>query len=98
MRRRRHEGTLSHSPSNTGRTIRGLFQLKSINKRSSVVWRIFGSNSVVKAAPGVLCLTFVDGGLNTRASIVIGDYQMENHLLQFDLSQLFHAVFQDFLQ
>ncbi|KAE8678159.1 hypothetical protein F3Y22_tig00111440pilonHSYRG00092 [Hibiscus syriacus] len=79
------------------------FNSKSINKGSRVgssipdidlvlhdqhvVWRISGSNSVVEAAPGVSCLAFVDGGLDTRASIVIGAYQMENNLLQFDLAR-----------
>ncbi|XWS58225.1 hypothetical protein CRYUN_Cryun08bG0016400 [Craigia yunnanensis] len=52
-----------------------------------VIWRIFGSNSVVQAAPGISCLAFVDGGLKTRASIVIGAYQMENNLVQFDLAR-----------
>ncbi|XVF31303.1 hypothetical protein REPUB_Repub16aG0134300 [Reevesia pubescens] len=51
------------------------------------IWRIFGSNSMVQAAPGVSCLAFVDGGLLTRASIVIGAYQMENNLIQFDLAR-----------
>ncbi|KAL4351901.1 hypothetical protein GQ457_06G020600 [Hibiscus cannabinus] len=79
------------------------FNSRSIKKRSRVgprvpnidlvlhdqhvVWRIFGSNSVVEAVPGVSCLAFVDGGLDTRASIVIGAYQMENNLLQFDLAR-----------
>ncbi|EOY11402.1 PREDICTED: basic 7S globulin [Theobroma cacao] len=52
-----------------------------------VTWRIFGANSMVQAAPGVSCLAFVDGGVNTRASIVIGAYQMENNLVQFDLAR-----------
>ncbi|GMI65332.1 secreted aspartic protease 2 [Hibiscus trionum] len=79
------------------------FDSKSINKRSRVgprvpnidlvlhdqhvVWRIFGSNSVVEAVQGVSCLAFVDGGLDTRASIIIGAYQLENNLLQFDLAR-----------
>ncbi|KAF7149963.1 hypothetical protein RHSIM_Rhsim02G0020200 [Rhododendron simsii] len=33
----------------------------------------------------VLCLGFVDGGSNPRTSIVIGGYQIEDNLLQFDL-------------
>ncbi|XVF57408.1 hypothetical protein PTKIN_Ptkin06aG0203000 [Pterospermum kingtungense] len=51
------------------------------------VWTIFGANSMVEAAPGVMCLAFVDGGLKTRASIVIGVHQMENNLVQFDLAR-----------
>ncbi|KAK8564869.1 hypothetical protein V6N13_020006 [Hibiscus sabdariffa] len=53
-----------------------------------VVWRIFGANSMVEAAPGVSCLAFVDGGMkNNGASIVIGAYQMENNLIQFDVAR-----------
>ncbi|KAG4122554.1 hypothetical protein ERO13_D11G273850v2 [Gossypium hirsutum] len=52
-----------------------------------VIWRIYGSNSLVEATPGVSCLAFVDGGLNTRAAIVIGAYQMENNLIQFDMAR-----------
>ncbi|MBA0716411.1 hypothetical protein Golax_015243 [Gossypium laxum] len=79
------------------------FNSKSIDKRTRVgpkvpnidlvlhdqhvIWRIYGSNSVVEATPGVSCLAFVDGGLNTRAAIVIGAYQMENNLIQFDMAR-----------
>ncbi|MBA0687375.1 hypothetical protein Goari_014920 [Gossypium aridum] len=79
------------------------FNSKSIDKRTRVgpkapnidlvlhdqhvMWRIYGSNSVVEATPGVSCLAFVDGGLNTRAAIVIGAYQMENNLIQFDMAR-----------
>ncbi|KAE8691279.1 hypothetical protein F3Y22_tig00110890pilonHSYRG00467 [Hibiscus syriacus] len=53
-----------------------------------VVWRIFGANSMVEAAPGVSCLAFVDGGMkNDGASIVIGAFQLENNLLQFDMAR-----------
>ncbi|ONK74092.1 uncharacterized protein A4U43_C03F2690 [Asparagus officinalis] len=52
----------------------------------SVYWRIFGGNSMVEAEPGVLCLGFVDGGVNPRTSIVVGGHQIEDNLLQFDLS------------
>ncbi|KHN18889.1 Basic 7S globulin [Glycine soja] len=34
----------------------------------------------------VLCLGFVNGGENPRTSIVIGGYQLEDNLLQFDLA------------
>ncbi|KAE8732782.1 hypothetical protein F3Y22_tig00001731pilonHSYRG00008 [Hibiscus syriacus] len=53
-----------------------------------LVWRIFGANSMVEAAPGVSCLAFVDGGMkNDGASIVIGVFQMENNLIQFDMAR-----------
>ncbi|KAG9457977.1 hypothetical protein H6P81_002485 [Aristolochia fimbriata] len=51
-----------------------------------VSWRIFGGNSMVEAKKDVLCLGFVDGGSEPRTSIVIGGYQLEDNLLQFDLA------------
>ncbi|KAE9453188.1 hypothetical protein C3L33_14945, partial [Rhododendron williamsianum] len=57
-----------------------------VNPSESVYWTIFGSNSMVQVSDKVLCLGFVDGGLNPRTSIVIGGYQIEDNLLQFDLA------------
>ncbi|KAL2236499.1 basic 7S globulin-like [Sesamum indicum] len=50
------------------------------------VWTITGSNSMVQVNDNVLCLGFLDGGSNPRTSIVIGGYQLEDNLLQFDLA------------
>ncbi|WVY96631.1 hypothetical protein V8G54_028782 [Vigna mungo] len=50
------------------------------------IWRIFGANSMVSVSDDVLCLGFVNGGEKPRTSIVIGGYQLENNLLQFDLA------------
>ncbi|PIN03064.1 Aspartyl protease [Handroanthus impetiginosus] len=55
-----------------------------------VFWRIYGSNSMVRIKnEGVdaWCLGFMDGGLNTRTSIVIGGHQLEDNLLEFDLER-----------
>ncbi|XP_031500100.1 probable aspartic proteinase GIP2 [Nymphaea colorata] len=52
---------------------------------ASAAWKIAGANSMVAAGNGVMCLGFVDGGVESRESIVIGGYQLENNLLQFDL-------------
>ncbi|KAF3436317.1 hypothetical protein FNV43_RR23409 [Rhamnella rubrinervis] len=49
-------------------------------------WSILGSNSMVQVREGVLCLGFVNGCGKPRTSIVIGGYQLENNLLQFDLA------------
>lgn len=51
-----------------------------------VIWRIFGANSMVEVNGGVLCLGFVDGGVNPRTAIVIGAHQIEDNLLEFDLA------------
>ncbi|KAK7264515.1 hypothetical protein RJT34_32124 [Clitoria ternatea] len=57
--------------------------------KGGVQWRIFGTNSMVKVAKkNVLCLGFVDGGVDSgviTTSIVIGGYQLEDNLLEFDL-------------
>ncbi|TYG58943.1 hypothetical protein ES288_D08G262200v1 [Gossypium darwinii] len=68
------------------------FNSKSFKNRrvgpGHVMWRIYGANSLVEAAPGVSCLAFVDGGMkNNGASIIIGAYQMENNLVQFDMAR-----------
>ncbi|TKY54044.1 Basic 7S globulin [Spatholobus suberectus] len=57
--------------------------------KGGVQWRIYGANSMVKVAKNVLCLGFVDGGLEPGSpiatSIVLGGHQMEDNLLEFDL-------------
>ncbi|KAF8006501.1 hypothetical protein BT93_K0713 [Corymbia citriodora subsp. variegata] len=51
------------------------------------VWTITGSNSMVEVSQDVLCLGFVDGGSRPRTSIVIGGYQLQDNLVQFDLAR-----------
>ncbi|KAG9457980.1 hypothetical protein H6P81_002488 [Aristolochia fimbriata] len=55
--------------------------------RDGVFWRIHGANSMVRVGEDVMCLAFVDGGKRARTPIVIGGYQMEDNLLQFDLEK-----------
>lgn len=52
----------------------------------SVYWRFYGSNSMVKVNNDVLCLGFVDGGLDPITSISVGGHQLENYLLEFDVT------------
>ncbi|KAL3813272.1 hypothetical protein ACJIZ3_014540 [Penstemon smallii] len=55
----------------------------------NVVWRIYGSNSMVRVSQNVMCLAFVEELPNIAGpttSIVVGGYQMENYLLEFDLT------------
>ncbi|XVF60421.1 hypothetical protein PTKIN_Ptkin08bG0044500 [Pterospermum kingtungense] len=78
----------------------GVFQHKSIGstrvgpagpqidleqQNKDVIWSIFGANSMVQVSSDVLCLGFVDGGLNPKTSIVIGEHLIEDNLVQFDL-------------
>ncbi|KAK4283645.1 hypothetical protein QN277_000573 [Acacia crassicarpa] len=50
-----------------------------------VKWRIYGRNSMVRLSSDVMCLGFVDGGLNPEYPVVIGGYQLEDVIVQFDL-------------
>ncbi|KAL9408007.1 hypothetical protein AB3S75_046533 [Citrus x aurantiifolia] len=61
-------------------------QIDLVLQSSKVIWSIFGANSMVQVKDDVLCLGFVDGGVNPRTSIVIGGHQLEDNLLQFDLA------------
>ncbi|KAB2599556.1 basic 7S globulin 2 precursor small subunit [Pyrus ussuriensis x Pyrus communis] len=53
----------------------------------SVYWRLSRPNSMVQVKKDVVCLAFVDAGQSPipRTSIVIGEHQLEENLLQFDL-------------
>lgn len=53
---------------------------------NNVYWEIQGANLVAQISHGVVCLAFVDGGLNSRTSIVIGAHQLEDNLLVFDVA------------
>ncbi|XP_021756910.1 basic 7S globulin-like [Chenopodium quinoa] len=58
---------------------------------NGVVWRMQATNSLVYSTlspnQSAYCLGFVNGGSNPRASIVIGAYQLEDVLVQFDLAK-----------
>ncbi|KAL8155391.1 gamma conglutin 1-like [Apium graveolens] len=56
-------------------------------RNGNVSWTISGANSLVLARPNIYCLGFVDGGIRPRDPIVIGSYQLENNLLEFDLAR-----------
>ncbi|XP_052188894.1 probable aspartic proteinase GIP2 [Diospyros lotus] len=50
-----------------------------------VKWRI---QSMVEVGGGVMCLGFLDGGSSQRGGIILGGYQLEDHLLEFNLGTL----------
>ncbi|KAK7270262.1 hypothetical protein RIF29_23275 [Crotalaria pallida] len=77
------------SGDNIGSTLLGAAvpTIELVLQNEDTIFRIFGANSVVSVRnDAVLCLAFVNGGANPRTSIVIGGYQIENNLLQFDLA------------
>ncbi|KAJ6904140.1 aspartic proteinase GIP2 [Populus alba x Populus x berolinensis] len=52
-----------------------------------VKWRVHGRNAMVPVLDEVMCLGFLDGGFKskTSSSIVIGGFQLEDNLLEFNL-------------
>ena len=61
-------------------------EIQLVLHNNDVVWRIFGANSMVSVSDDVICLGFVNGGVNARTSVVIGGYQLEDNLIEFDLA------------
>ncbi|KAL4349675.1 hypothetical protein AHAS_Ahas10G0065700 [Arachis hypogaea] len=57
-----------------------------LDENQGVNYEINGHNSMVEVNKDVMCLAFVDGGKETKTGIVIGGYQMEDRILEFDLS------------
>ncbi|PHT94922.1 hypothetical protein T459_02804 [Capsicum annuum] len=55
-------------------------------KNTTTSWNIWGANSMVAVNNEVLCLGFVDGGVEPTTSIIIGAHQIEENLLQFDIA------------
>ncbi|KAI3514007.1 hypothetical protein L1887_12323 [Cichorium endivia] len=53
---------------------------------STVRMRLYGANSMVMAKKNVICLAFIDGGAEPVTSIVLGGHQLENYILEFDLT------------
>ncbi|VVA89807.1 unnamed protein product [Arabis nemorensis] len=61
-------------------------EIQLVLQSNDVVWRVFGANSMVSVRDDVICLGFVDGGVNARTSVVVGGYQLEDNLIEFDLA------------
>lgn len=57
-----------------------------LQNNEDVFWRVFGANAMVQVSREVSCLAFVDGGVESTTSIVIGGHRLEDNLLQFDLT------------
>ncbi|XP_022959401.1 basic 7S globulin-like [Cucurbita moschata] len=60
-------------------------EIELILQSEMVGWKINGRNSMVKVNDETLCLGFVDGGLKPRNAVVLGGYQMEDIVLDFDM-------------
>ncbi|CAF1778669.1 BnaC09g38590D [Brassica napus] len=51
-----------------------------------VKWRFDGANTVVRFLETVICLAFVDGGKKPNESMVIATHQLQDYMIEFDLS------------
>ncbi|XP_075477489.1 putative aspartic proteinase GIP2 [Primulina tabacum] len=76
------------SPNEVGsKTILPNFPAVDLVLQSELVkWRILGRNSMVRVSDEVMCLGFLNGGLNTMDPIVMGGYQLEDYTLEFNLA------------
>ncbi|CAN4076268.1 unnamed protein product [Withania somnifera] len=62
-------------------------EINLVFQKSNVYWTIIGANSLVKVSDGVICLAFVERRKASGQAIVIGGYQMQDNLVEFDLSR-----------
>ncbi|CAH8313579.1 unnamed protein product [Eruca vesicaria subsp. sativa] len=51
-----------------------------------VMWILHGANTMVKVSDMVMCLAFYDGGEDMKESIVFGTHQLQDYMLEFDIS------------
>ncbi|KAK1430060.1 hypothetical protein QVD17_12552 [Tagetes erecta] len=59
--------------------------IELVMQSEMVKWRIHGRNLVVDVGDGVMCLGIVDGGLGMNGTMILGGYQLEDHVLEFNL-------------
>ncbi|WOG83333.1 hypothetical protein DCAR_0102508 [Daucus carota subsp. sativus] len=64
----------------------GVPTIELVLQSELVKWRIDGRNLMVKISEEVVCLGILDGGFSAKREIVIGGYQLEDNLLEFDLA------------
>ncbi|CAH8365334.1 unnamed protein product [Eruca vesicaria subsp. sativa] len=55
-------------------------------RAGEVKWRFHGANTVVRVLETVICLAFVDGGKKPNEPMVIGSHQLQDYMIEFDLS------------
>ncbi|CAI0433360.1 unnamed protein product [Linum tenue] len=64
----------------------GVPTVELVMENGRVGLSLFGANTMVQVSDDVACLGFVDGGSSPRTAIVVGGYQLENNLVEFDLA------------
>lgn len=71
--------------SEPGKCFNGAPPIELVLQSEMVKWRIDGRNSMVKISDEVSCLGIMDGGFSAKREIVIGGYQLEDNLLEFNI-------------
>ncbi|KAI3724134.1 hypothetical protein L2E82_35901 [Cichorium intybus] len=60
-------------------------EIELVLQSELVKWKVQWRNSMVQVSDSVMCLGFVDGGLDMSGSVVLGGYQLEDRILEFNL-------------
>ncbi|KAD4179659.1 hypothetical protein R6Q59_032004 [Mikania micrantha] len=60
-------------------------EIELVLQSELVKWKIQRRNSMVEVSDSVMCLGVVDGGLGMSGSMILGGYQLEDHMLEFNL-------------
>ncbi|KAF3563177.1 hypothetical protein DY000_02018494 [Brassica cretica] len=61
-------------------------EIKLPGNGREVKWTFHGKNTVVRVLETVICLAFVDGGEKPKESMVIETHQLQDYILNFDMS------------
>ncbi|PHT93014.1 hypothetical protein T459_00896 [Capsicum annuum] len=62
-------------------------EINLVFQKANVYWTIIGANSLIKVSNDVICLAFVERKKVSGQAIVIGGYQMQDNLVEFDLAR-----------
>ncbi|CAI9300270.1 unnamed protein product [Lactuca saligna] len=60
-------------------------EIELVLQSELVKWMIQRRNLMVQVSDLIMCLGFVDGGLSMSGSVVLGGYQLEDHILEFNV-------------
>ncbi|XP_071740519.1 probable aspartic proteinase GIP2 [Rutidosis leptorrhynchoides] len=60
-------------------------EIELVLQSEFVKWKMHSKNSMVRVSDSVMCLAFVDGGFDMNSMMVLGGYQLEDRILEFNL-------------
>ncbi|OIT19392.1 PREDICTED: basic 7S globulin-like [Nicotiana attenuata] len=62
-------------------------EINFVLHKQNVHWKITGANSLVEVSGDVICLAFVERRQESGQSVIVGGFQMQDNLIEFDLSK-----------